>query len=105
MLCVLYCLVDGEWSDWGPWSDCTRSCGAGIRARNRECNNPAPQHGGNYCAGFEGELEGCNTQPCPGKPHIIHIKWFDVSSITYIGLCFNDMQKESTLGLVAKNVA
>jgi len=59
------CPVDGEWSDWQKWSDCTESCGGGIRKRIRKCNNPAPENGGLKCPGPAEEEEACNEDPCP----------------------------------------
>lgn len=32
--------INGEWGQWSPWSECTKSCGAGISHSERECNNP-----------------------------------------------------------------
>ncbi|XP_035685697.1 SCO-spondin-like [Branchiostoma floridae] len=60
------CPVDGEWSDWGPWSDCSVTCGSGTETRNRSCTNPAPAHGGADCVGPDEEVQDCDTGvPCP----------------------------------------
>lgn len=32
--------VDGDWSPWGVWSMCSRTCGTGARFRQRKCDNP-----------------------------------------------------------------
>ncbi|CAH3156387.1 unnamed protein product, partial [Porites lobata] len=32
--------VDGNWGVWGPYQECTRSCGGGIAFSYRECNKP-----------------------------------------------------------------
>ena len=32
--------VDGQWGAFGPPSSCTRSCGIGVRYRERQCDNP-----------------------------------------------------------------
>ncbi|KAJ1074876.1 hypothetical protein K5549_020565, partial [Capra hircus] len=61
------CPVDGNWSEWSPWEECTRSCGRGNRTRTRTCNNPSAQHGGRPCEGTAVETIMCNIRPCPGE--------------------------------------
>lgn len=56
--------VNGGWSDFGAWSECSVTCGGGIKERTRSCTNPAPEHGGLYCVGDSKEEETCNTQAC-----------------------------------------
>merc|ERR1712131_259207 len=31
--------VQGSWSEFGPWSLCSVSCGEGVRQRSRECQS------------------------------------------------------------------
>ena len=57
--------VNGNWSDWGPFGDCSVTCGSGSKTRARTCTNPAPQHNGE-CVGNDVETAACNEQPCPG---------------------------------------
>ncbi|CAH1773844.1 unnamed protein product [Owenia fusiformis] len=57
------CPVDGEYSSWEQWSDCTTSCGGGTRLRDRQCGGAA--HGGKPCEGESVETEVCNTHHCP----------------------------------------
>ena len=64
---IFFFTVDGEWSNWQKWSDCTDTCGGGIRKRRRECNNPAPENGGLKCPGPAEEEEACNEEPCPSE--------------------------------------
>lgn len=66
---VMYhlCVVDGSWSEWSPWEECTRSCGRGNRTRARTCNNPSAQHGGRPCEGSAVGIIMCNIRPCPGE--------------------------------------
>lgn len=52
----------GSWGEWGPWSDCTRTCGAGLASSSRQCNNPAPADGGRYCVGERRRYRVCNLQ-------------------------------------------
>eukprot|EP00051_Salpingoeca_urceolata_P020873 m.318519 g.318519 ORF g.318519 m.318519 type:complete len:2478 (-) comp19699_c0_seq3:2333-9766(-) len=54
----------GGWGSWGPWSDCSPSCGAGLRTRAQQCDNPFPKNG-ETCPG-EPQLEGasCSNGDC-----------------------------------------
>ena len=65
-LCKLKeCPVDGKYSDWKAYSACSSTCGPGKKERTRECNNPAPAHGGRACEGPAKETTDCNEKPCP----------------------------------------
>ncbi|XP_044194009.1 thrombospondin-2-like [Thunnus albacares] len=59
------CPIAGGWTTWSEWSQCSQSCGGGLLSRQRECSNPAPQHGGKPCAGDAMDYEACNKQECP----------------------------------------
>ncbi|KAJ1172187.1 hypothetical protein NDU88_004037, partial [Pleurodeles waltl] len=59
------CPVDGSWSDWSPWEECSRTCGQGNQTRTRTCSNPPAQHGGKPCDGNAVEVIMCNARPCP----------------------------------------
>lgn len=54
--------TDGGWGEWGPWTECTRTCGGGVQTMDRECNNPAPLNKGRYCLGEKTKIKLCNTQ-------------------------------------------
>ncbi|XP_035291520.1 A disintegrin and metalloproteinase with thrombospondin motifs 12 [Anguilla anguilla] len=56
--------VNGGWGAWSAWSHCSRTCGAGVQAANRECNKPKPEFGGKYCTGERKRYRVCNTKPC-----------------------------------------
>ena len=60
-------LVDGGYSDFGDWSECSAECDGGTQTRSRTCTNPAPAHGGADCVGDSTETRECNTQACPGN--------------------------------------
>ncbi|KAK7094973.1 hypothetical protein V1264_006443 [Littorina saxatilis] len=64
------CAVDGNWGSWLSWSQCSLSCGGGIRSRQRRCDNPRPQFGGTECMGSETQRDYCNNDPCP-----VHGNW------------------------------
>ncbi|XP_048736193.2 coadhesin-like [Ostrea edulis] len=59
------CPVDGQWSAWSRYSDCTTTCGVGTKTRYRSCSNPAPLNGGKFCSGLKSEIDQCNIAPCP----------------------------------------
>ncbi|XP_068599564.1 hemicentin-1 [Brachionichthys hirsutus] len=59
------CPVDGNWSDWSVWEECSRTCGQGNRTRIRACSNPPAQHGGRPCEGKAAEVLMCSVRPCP----------------------------------------
>ena len=65
-LCSIF-PVDGDWSVWTEWTLCSKVCNGGEQTRSRECNNPAPQHGGNDCLGHKRDTRPCNVFACPGK--------------------------------------
>ncbi|NXM69922.1 CO8A protein, partial [Serilophus lunatus] len=48
-------VTDGRWSCWSGWSPCQ----AGTSRRSRQCTNPAPQHGGQPCAGRHLQSRAC----------------------------------------------
>ncbi|KAK4820389.1 hypothetical protein QYF61_025563 [Mycteria americana] len=60
--------VDGNWSEWGLWEECSKSCGQGNKTRTRTCSNPPTQHGGKPCDGSAVDSVMCNIRPCPGGP-------------------------------------
>ncbi|NWS56751.1 CO8A protein, partial [Chunga burmeisteri] len=47
--------TDGRWSCWSRWAPCE----SGTARRSRQCNNPAPQHGGEPCAGRDLQSKTC----------------------------------------------
>uniref|UniRef100_S4RPH2 ADAM metallopeptidase with thrombospondin type 1 motif 7 n=1 Tax=Petromyzon marinus TaxID=7757 RepID=S4RPH2_PETMA len=57
--------VHGTWGPWSSWSVCSRTCGAGAQSMERQCNNPTPRFGGEYCTGDWRRYRVCNTEACP----------------------------------------
>ncbi|XP_069093155.1 hemicentin-2 isoform X1 [Pleurodeles waltl] len=84
------CPVDGRWTAWGSWSDCSVSCGGGRRQRTRSCFDPAPQSGGKACTGRDVDTASCQEGPCPAGPlrvrgsliGIINHKEFGIASLS-----------------------
>ena len=59
--------VDGGWSEWGAWTECTASCGPGTKSRSRTCSSPEPSPNGLPCSGEDSETESCEKAGCEGK--------------------------------------
>lgn len=51
------------WTQWSPWSGCSRTCGAGSATRTRSCSSPGGQ--GSSCPGQGTETRQCNDGNCP----------------------------------------
>ncbi|XP_056020419.1 serine-rich adhesin for platelets-like isoform X3 [Ostrea edulis] len=63
--------VNGGWSAWGSYSECSASCGGGHKSRSRLCNSPVPDPDGIPCNSTESnETIECNTDACPSCPSI-----------------------------------
>ncbi|XP_031197366.1 A disintegrin and metalloproteinase with thrombospondin motifs 18 isoform X2 [Mastomys coucha] len=56
--------IHGQWSAWSKWSECSRTCGGGVKYQERHCSNPKPQYGGKYCPGSSRIYKLCNINPC-----------------------------------------
>ncbi|XP_005404818.1 PREDICTED: SCO-spondin [Chinchilla lanigera] len=51
------CPGAGVWGAWGPWEDCSVSCGGGEQLRSRLCPRPP-------CPGLARQSRTCHTQVC-----------------------------------------
>ena len=62
-------IVNGGYSDWKPYDKCSKTCGGGVKTRERTCTNPPPSNGGQDCSGLgpNSTTSECNNQECPGK--------------------------------------
>ena len=62
-------LVNGGYSEWKPYSVCSKTCGGGVQTRNRTCTNPPPSYNGEDCSrlGPNKNTRECNNRGCPGK--------------------------------------
>uniref|UniRef100_A0A914EBD7 Uncharacterized protein n=1 Tax=Acrobeloides nanus TaxID=290746 RepID=A0A914EBD7_9BILA len=59
--------IDGKWSLWTPWTECSKKCGSGLRKRYRKCSINKEIRG-SYCNGTTMEKESCNVEKCPETP-------------------------------------
>nr|CAB3266608.1 SCO-spondin-like [Phallusia mammillata] len=53
-----------RWGEYGPWSDCTKSCGGGTTTRSRECMHGSPGDIGCHLGTSSEEMD-CEVQLCP----------------------------------------
>ncbi|XP_010796115.1 properdin, partial [Notothenia coriiceps] len=69
IVCQSPCPVDGFWSGWSVWGECSSSCipegQSAVRTRHRFCSNPAPSSSppGNSCSGEDTETSTCTHLP------------------------------------------
>jgi len=63
---IIVHLVDGGWSQWGQWSDCSTTCDLGVKNRSRTCTDPVPQENGQPCNGSDEDAVQCMLSYCPG---------------------------------------
>ena len=54
--------VDGGFSDWSSWSQCSVTCGNGTKQRTRSCTNPPPANSGKQCGGRTLEIIICPNE-------------------------------------------
>ena len=59
------CPINGGWTVFTGWSDCSSKCGGGQQTQTRSCTNPTPANGGTECEGEAEESKKCNLNPCP----------------------------------------
>ena len=58
------CAVNGTWSEWGLWTNCSADCGPGTQQRQRSCDNIVGD--GEDCPGNEKDFMICTLKECEG---------------------------------------
>ncbi|XP_028834923.1 papilin isoform X2 [Denticeps clupeoides] len=53
-----------HWEAWGPYGECSRTCGTGVAVRTRRCITQRTD-GGLNCVGPAQSYHICSTQQCP----------------------------------------
>ena len=58
--------IDGNYTSWSDWSECSATCGGGQQSRLRTCTSPPPKHGGRNCSELGSAVDSqiCNPDPC-----------------------------------------
>merc|ERR1719494_1213049 len=63
--------INGGYTLWSDWSECSETCGGGTTKRYRFCTNPEPKYGGKTCKGRnlgnDVQTKSCNTHDCPSS--------------------------------------
>jgi hypothetical protein len=67
-------IVDGGWTEWNPWRQCSVSCEEGLQSRTRSCTNPSPANAGKQCVGQNFDVKLCYRGFCEGGYYNIYIK-------------------------------
>lgn len=74
------CPVNGSWSGWSNWTDCSVTCGEGTQNRTRDCLGFSC---GGFCEGTHIDERQCNMGCCPQDG--IWTKWSEWSDCTQHG--------------------
>ncbi|KAH3754750.1 hypothetical protein DPMN_189431 [Dreissena polymorpha] len=53
------------------WTNCSATCGVGVRQKTRTCTNPKPDRSGNDCVGESSEYTVCPNKPCSVIGHAV----------------------------------
>ena len=76
--------IDGGWSEWEAWTECTTSCGPGTKSRSRTCSSPEPSPNGLPCSGEDSETESCEKAGCEGKKNQDIVIFYFYSEFNYL---------------------
>lgn len=84
---VRYCCLKqrpAQWGEWSEWTDCSKTCGGGIRTRDRVCNSKKgnketcfgnwvdlDETGKDRHASLKYQEHACNVLSCPGTTNFL----------------------------------
>ncbi|XP_055927221.1 thrombospondin type-1 domain-containing protein 1-like [Argiope bruennichi] len=57
--------IIANWNDWGPWSECSATCGPGVQSRYRLCVSATNS---SDCVGKAVQTQPCKKEECPADP-------------------------------------
>ena len=63
------CAVNGTWTQWGGWTNCSADCGDGVQQKERFCEGIVGD--GEECPGKNKEFKMCNLKECEGAVLIV----------------------------------
>lgn len=86
-LIFLWHAVNGNWTNWGAWTPCTKTCGLSYRKRSRSCTNPPPRYGGSGCNGKNDQVERCVGRACKLTVHYSLFDSFPDNTCTHLANC------------------
>ena len=78
--------IDGAWTEWHPWHECSTTCGPGTAQRYRYCMEPVPLDGGAYCPGDDFDTMPCDMGICTGPVDGVWSIWGDWDTCTATSL-------------------
>jgi len=64
--------VDGQFSEWSDFGECSEACGYGTAQQTRTCTNPPPKNGGEECIGDYSREDKCYNGPCSADGEPLH---------------------------------
>ena len=68
-----------DWSKWGSWSLCSKTCGGGTQSRERDCMREL----GDCMQGNSTETSSCGNNPCPGETFVMSGSMFSLEWIVF----------------------
>ena len=103
--------VQGNYTEWSEWSDCSSNCGTGERFRTRNCTSPPPAFGGMDCSfiGMDRDAESCEKRACASTLNgfSIHLLQLEIWSLLEVDWSWsvNLTLKKEVMERIYKNVS